>query len=566
MKLGKILIIIGPESSGKSTLTYKMLKEIPECFTIRRKEIINRVVNSYTIVNKYFKEDIYQAECIIGHKIQTLSELYDALSLQSLEQAQRLQIQKIVNKVINKHKNEDFIVDIVFMIYREYFQEIIPIIMTGSNVILDDSIEIDLFIKSTQGYPYVKFALLKTGLKKTFKNRLNRNNKFKVLVAECENFIEASRIVKQRELSNGTSSETYRFPNLHKLIKAVIDWFDSGDNSRIMAEWKIWVRCLGKVILINGTSSSGKTTLSNYLRNFGFSSIDIDDMWYESYYDNILNSNYNKDFTEALIFIKNLLSNSDMIKFLEGFDIKEAQYDVATINIIKHVQKHLQIIREHIKMPSYLEVLYKIYSKAKESIWSGRNTVIEVIINDDSYFDSLERVFGGYPLVIGLLYSSLKDSLNKCYLRNYKFTKNLGSDYRYPSQVMWQYATFYKFISKGNICSKDATLDIINSESIKEIIEQAKLEEQKLLNVLQERGVNEMIKYDSSTMLKNALTEIEKVVKPDICEDIVVTPATRYNFTMKSLFFSNMNNIRPAIEPHGDVDNINQTLQKKLMI
>ena len=30
-------------------------------------------------------------------------------------------------------------------------------------------------------------------------------------------------------------------------------------------EWKIWSRCFGKVVVINGVSSSGKSTLSHYL-------------------------------------------------------------------------------------------------------------------------------------------------------------------------------------------------------------------------------------------------------------------------------------------------------------
>lgn len=48
-------------------------------------------------------------------------------------------------------------------------------------------------------------------------------------------------------------------------------------------EWRIWSKCFCKVVLVNGVSSVGRTTLTCGLNTLGFNKVSIDDV-----YDKIL--------------------------------------------------------------------------------------------------------------------------------------------------------------------------------------------------------------------------------------------------------------------------------------
>jgi len=70
--LGKILLIIGPRSSGKSTLIPKVVDKFTNCFSINRKKIFFEVYED--IGQKYFTDILSEASSIMESNI-TLSNL-----------------------------------------------------------------------------------------------------------------------------------------------------------------------------------------------------------------------------------------------------------------------------------------------------------------------------------------------------------------------------------------------------------------------------------------------------------------------------------------------------------
>ena len=104
---------------------------------------------------------------------------------------------------------------------------------------------------------------------------------------------------KYRAIGDGISRVSY--------ITTTVGSFSVVD---LYMEWKIWSRCFGKVVVINGVSSSGKSTLSHYLSNFGFNIISLD-----SVRDKLLLDYADKHFKIPITQIKKFLS--DTIIFLQ---------------------------------------------------------------------------------------------------------------------------------------------------------------------------------------------------------------------------------------------------------
>lgn len=307
-------------------------------------------------------------------------------------------------------------------------------------------------------------------------------------------------------------------------------------------EWQIWSRCFGKVIALNGPSSSGKTTLLKYLEKVGFNPISLDDIWPECYCNNIINLPSNvktSEFITKFSLAKVFLTNSDLLKIIEGSQINESSYNEHEIIIIRYIQEHISDVTKNTRMPTYTEVYDYTYYKAQEFIFSGRNVVVELIVSEDTYFDLLSSSFRGYPVKIGLLYSSLEDSLKKCFLRNYKFLKEINDDYRYPSQVMYQYPDFYKFVTRDKISINDKVLERLDQDLVKNMIGIAICCEHQLLDVIRDNGVKEVVKYESKMMLEKSISKLKEAMKLDISTELFTVPIVKCDFIIRSSNFKN---------------------------
>lgn len=301
-------------------------------------------------------------------------------------------------------------------------------------------------------------------------------------------------------------------------------------SNNLYGEWQIWSKCFGEIILVNGPSSSGKSTVLQLYKKFGFVPINLDDVWPECYYNNIISSEcIPPELVEKLSLARTFLSDSDILNILSGSQIKEESYTGYQLGILADIQYYRETI-EKVRAPTYAEVYAYTYCKSQEFVFAGRNVVIEAILIEDIYFDLLLSCFRGYPLKFGLLYSSLQETLKKCFVRNYKFLKGMDDDYRYPSQVMNQYADFYKVINQESITKGDRRIGKVDGNVVKNLIEIAICCERQLLNFLRVKRVGTVIRYDSEGMLEESVKKLKNLIKIGSEEEIFIAPTVKYDF------------------------------------
>lgn len=249
-------------------------------------------------------------------------------------------------------------------------------------------------------------------------------------------------------------------------------------------EWSIWSKCLGKLIIINGVSSTGKTTLSKYLEKFGFIRITFDEIQ-----NNVsIEKQINNDYIQSLISeLTTFMTKSDFSKVFLLQEINNLSfYNSYQIYKISQAQSvYLQILK------NTYDMMYKI---AKKFIYSGTNIIIDSVITSNKEIDLLYYCFNNYRMFFILLYLSLEDNLNYCRERNnFALEKNLD-DFRKEEQVLEQYPIFYYFkeqygvkISKNHFDTFDDNILILNS--LPKFISECIVKEERL-------PVKPILKYD----------------------------------------------------------------------
>ena len=118
----------------------------------------------------------------------------------------------------------------------------------------------------------------------------------------------------------------------------------------LKAEWKIWSKCFGKVFVINGVSSVGKTTLASYLSKFGFNKISLDDIYDQLFFDAL----YNIIPDEISYAQKALITQDDIKKIFEDCKVNKSKYYEWQIHIIDILKISIIPIRENHSTPHLL--------------------------------------------------------------------------------------------------------------------------------------------------------------------------------------------------------------------
>lgn len=225
-------------------------------------------------------------------------------------------------------------------------------------------------------------------------------------------------------------------------------------------EWSIWCKCFGKVLILNGNSSSGKTTLSRYLSKFGFNLISLDDLVTAAYFDYIKNR-----FCNQINLIEQFVKNDDLRRIISGYTPDANQYTNEEFDFIYRLQQDIYIVHktQHIvwKPVSLAEKFNNLYHQAKAFIFSGRSVIIDLVVPGND-IDLLIYTFGYYPMTVIILYNSLEDNLGKCFHRNELSKKTGQIDFRYPLDIMLGYQEFYKFAPKMDVCKSDWVIEKIN--------------------------------------------------------------------------------------------------------
>ena len=179
--------------------------------------------------------------------------------------------------------------------------------------------------------------------------------------------------------------------------------------SIIFNEWALWSRCYGKILVINGVSSSGKTTLSKELVKFGFNHVSLDNVCFEVLYNEI---------TIALPSITDLqlLSKQDVLDIVCRRQQFNKNYMQEQLEQIATIKENLELIDQHLQSNlnlSFEKITKQMSEEAKKYIARGENVVVDTVMNSediDAFF-----AFFHFPCKNILLYTSLEQNLENCF-------------------------------------------------------------------------------------------------------------------------------------------------------
>lgn len=297
----------------------------------------------------------------------------------------------------------------------------------------------------------------------------------------------------------------------------------------LRSEWNIWFKCYGKVIVINGPSSCGKSTLISYFKKSGFNEIVLSDAFYE------------KEFKDV--------------------DSKD----------------HCIILHTNI----FMKVYYQMYEEAKKFIYSGENVIIETVMPNDEEVSRFIYCFNNYPVSFGLLYTSLDSNLYNCFHRN-ELSLQIGilANMRNPATVIDQYCCLYKFVAIDNMSFKPIYLDTIKKKVIKDIFHDVVPQVSIFLTQFPDNDIDALPKAHYLKLVRDILSRANKLMVLDDTDSIVsVIPSIKHHFIIQFIegksynLFSNhccstdlinsnarSSDINEIIDMIGDMDNSIDTL------
>lgn len=303
--------------------------------------------------------------------------------------------------------------------------------------------------------------------------------------------------------------------------------FLSIKNWHIKQEWAIWSKCFGKVFVVNGVSSVGKTTFANFLaKKYGYKPISIDNVGEEILFEQ-LSKLIPSVFSEAL----DLISKDDIKKIFYGCKIKSDKYNLSQMNIISDLEISFMRQKEHIIDPSLIEYNARIYQKAQKFIFSGQNVIIDLAW-DDYGLEHLSYCFNGYPVKIILLYDSLAQNLTKCFSRNDTAFKDDTFDYRDPVAILEQYCYFYKFKLKKDIKPKEFLLERLDKPLTKSVLFDVPKRKETLLKYLYDTAKNKA--HESLSDIESIKSVSEQIIAFNSDEILVVPAFTEFDYIIYS--------------------------------
>lgn len=231
-------------------------------------------------------------------------------------------------------------------------------------------------------------------------------------------------------------------------------------------EWNIWSKCFGKVLIINGVSSSGKTTLTDHLAKYGFIRVNPDEAREE-----ILIKKFKEAIPNLVTFAEEFLPQHVLCKILLGYKVDSSKYTCSHQQLITTLKNQVKLVTEKVirEFPSEQVIFDLTYQKSQKFIFSGQNIVVDVVLTDDSDVTLFSSCFRGHPITTILLYASLEENLNRCFLRNELSFKNDTFEYRDPAWVIKQYFQFYGHEAEKN----DQAIGKVNKENTKLILKKA---------------------------------------------------------------------------------------------
>ncbi len=306
-------------------------------------------------------------------------------------------------------------------------------------------------------------------------------------------------------------------------------------------EWQIWSQCFGKVLVLTGVSSSGKTTFLKQKCKNSFHIISQDDV-----YDSMLLDHLCKN-TKMISLVEKFVRDNDLMSIMYGFKIK-TKYAPEELKLIKDLRHELSLSEPF--TPTELEICDQMYKKSKQFIFSGQNVVLDVVALEEK-IQILSYSFHSYPMKIWLFYAPLEKTLQQCFQRNSLSFQNIEfCDQRDPGMILYQYAAFFEFKQKSNLLKLDTCLEKIDKDSTKKIVEATGFY-QELLFLSKKPFI-----LDYHVLIPDVMERTYSLVKLlldklslENNESIYVVPTTTYDFIYIINGDSPIDFVSPASDP-----------------
>ena len=211
---GKVLLVSGPPSSGKTTLVFKMIEKFPVCQTINRKKI--HYDSCFKIGEIFFGNIFKEIKEIIGKEITHFFQL-NAIKLEDIEDSKSDDFVKIKEKMKKIFKSDEYNEYALMTIFTAYYEESKKYIFAGYNLILDEVLlntekSYEIFCYCFNYYPMVKRMLLFNTVEELLKKCIARNNDFLAFSSQYTDLKSLYSASEKLEMETGNSSLAYRFP------------------------------------------------------------------------------------------------------------------------------------------------------------------------------------------------------------------------------------------------------------------------------------------------------------------------------------------------------------------
>lgn len=207
----KVLLILGPQGSGKSTMVSAVLEVYPLCRTINRKEIMNEV--NLEVCRGMLDVPLSEIQRITGKEVTNLDQLH-LIKQDDIEVSEREGFAKNkadVLKIISSKEFDDFVLEVVFKNYRKaadvYLSENMSVIIDEAEIYSEEKYQ--KFYANFSGVD-VKNGILFNSLDDLLEKYKKRNYDFIKLLKEHRDLDTFLRFLGLQEREKGDSRLNYR--------------------------------------------------------------------------------------------------------------------------------------------------------------------------------------------------------------------------------------------------------------------------------------------------------------------------------------------------------------------
>ena len=200
--MGKIIILTGPQSSGKTSLLSAVINfKMMNFFTIPRKQIMMKSIISLG-EKECFKDLMDEISVVMNRRV----SLFEAAISDHLFE---IELRHNIKRCLKEHAAE-----LDYMIYASYAEESRKLINSGHNVIIDDTLlyfDFDKFRYHISALE-VRIVLLYDNLEGLLSKCSIRNEKFLQALQQVEDVKKFQMASIKKDFESNDSRESLRFP------------------------------------------------------------------------------------------------------------------------------------------------------------------------------------------------------------------------------------------------------------------------------------------------------------------------------------------------------------------